>query len=279
MRILIIGLGLIGGSLALSLKILGHEIIGCDIGENANTAKKLALANSFVDSYNENLKPDIIILATPIKATESWLQNLSSIDKHITVIDLCSTKQGVIEAAKNIRNNFVAAHPMCGTEYSGPNAAIHNLYTDKTVVLCELENSGKEHVKKALDLFTELKMNIVEMSAKQHDKHAAFISHLPHILSFSLANAVMSQESPENILAMAAGGFKDMSRLAKSSPYTWEQIFLTNKDEVLKTLEIFEEKLLTLKNAIKSDDSSALINEMSEANRLHQLFGNIKWIN
>lgn len=276
MRILIIGLGLMGGSLALSLKILGHEIIGCDIGENASMAKKLALANSFVEFYDENIKPDIIILAIPIHAAESWLKNQLSIDSNTTVIDLCSTKQGVIEAASNIRKNFVAAHPMCGTEYSGPNAAIHNLYTNKTVVLCELENSGKEHKQKAISLFNELKMNIVEMSAKQHDKHAAFISHLPHILSFSLANAVMSQESPENILAMAAGGFKDMSRLAKSSPYTWEQIFLANKDELLNTLEIFEEKLTNLKNAIKNNNDSVLISEMSEANRLHQLFGNIK---
>ncbi|MEY4505045.1 MAG: hypothetical protein RL154_1342, partial [Pseudomonadota bacterium] len=235
-------------------------------------AIELGLIKKIADK-SDILSADIIVLAMPIIAVQEWLLSPPNIAKQTTIIDLCSTKQGVIDAACSMRQNFVAAHPMCGTEYSGPNAAVENLYSDKTVVLCNADDSGVVHLEKATKLFEDLNMKIVQMSAKLHDKHAAFISHLPHLLSFALANAVLSQESPENILTMAAGGFKDMSRLAKSAPSLWEQIFFANQKEVLQTIEIFENELSTLKNAIANKDSSAILHEMQEANTIHKLFG------
>jgi prephenate dehydrogenase len=185
---------------------------------------------------------------------------------------LGSTKAKILEEVpKEIRQNFVAAHPMTGTENFGPSAAIENLYKNKVVVLCELENSGKKQVKVAKEIFKALEMKKYFMSAQDHDRRAAFISHMPHAISYSLANTVMNQENKNDILALAAGGFRDMSRLAKSSANMWEDIFRQNKTNLLEAIELFEKELHLLKKNIQTENWKEVHKNIEAGNRLHDI--------
>ena len=215
---------------------------------------------------------DVIILAVPVNGVIAILQTLTDIDEQTTVIDLGSTKEIIVKnVPKAIRKNLVAAHPMTGTEHFGPTAAVEKLYHDKVVVLCDLEESGEHQQETAVRLFSGLHMQLHYMHAHEHDRHAAFISHMPHAISYSLANAVLGQEDKYNILALAAGGFRSMSRLAKSSPKMWEDIFRQNKHNLLEAIDIFETELSHLKKAIKSDAWDDVQNQMKDANELHDI--------
>ncbi|MCF6207570.1 MAG: prephenate dehydrogenase/arogenate dehydrogenase family protein, partial [Sulfurovum sp.] len=172
---------------------------------------------------------------------------------------------------KETRHFFVTAHPMTGTEKFGPTAALPNLYEGKVVVLCDMEKSGKHQQERAKKLFTEIGMRLVFMGSKEHDRHAAFISHMPHALSYALANAVMRQEDPESIVALAGGGFKDMSRIAKSNPSMWEDIFRQNKSNLLEAIECFQKELEACKKLVETEKWEALNRWMAEANRLHDI--------
>lgn len=201
------------------------------------------------------------------------LQNLKGVDENTTIIDLGSTKEIIISSVPlELRKNFVAAHPMTGTENYGPYAAIEGLYDDKVVVLCNLENSGEHQAKVAKKIFKSLNMKKYFMKAKEHDRHAAFISHMPHAISYSLANTVMKQEQKDNILALAAGGFRSMSRLAKSSPFMWEDVFKQNKSNILEAIELFEHELSRLKQSIANDDWEKVHKKMADGNKLHEIF-------
>jgi len=160
---------------------------------------------------------------------------------------------------------------MTGTENFGPYAAIEGLYEDKIVVLCDLEESGEHQQEVARKIFKHLGMRKHFMRAKEHDRHAAFISHMPHAISYSLANTVMNQEQKENILTLAAGGFRSMSRLAKSSPNMWEDIFRQNKANLLEAIELFEHELTSLKEAIKNDAWQEVHDTMAEGKKLHDI--------
>ena len=170
-----------------------------------------------------------------------------------------------------IRKNLVAAHPMAGTENTGPKAAFDLLYQDKVVVFCDFEDSGELQQKIAYDIFTKMKMKIVYMKADEHDFHAAYISHLPHAISFALANSVLQQEDPKSILALAGGGFKDMSRIAKSSPIMWSDIFKQNQKNLLITLDSFQKELDLMKKLIKEKRWEELKKWMNKANSLHNI--------
>lgn len=275
MQIGIVGLGLMGGSLALSLKKLPFvkRIVGYDHNEeHQEVAIKRGLVEETVDL--ESLKRcDVIFLAVPVNGIINILGELEDIGEKTTVIDLGSTKEVIVNAVPAaIRRNFVAAHPMTGTEFFGPNAAVEELYRDKVVVLCDLQDSGSHQQETAVRLFSGIHMRLHYMHAHEHDRHAAFISHMPHVISYSIANTVLAQEDKHNILALAAGGFRSMSRLAKSSPAMWEDIFRQNKENLLEAVNLFETELERLKKAVKSDDWDKVRQYMKDANRLHDIF-------
>jgi len=160
---------------------------------------------------------------------------------------------------------------MAGTEKFGPSAAIDDLYTNKVVVLCDIEQSGLHQKEVAIKLFETIKMNIVFMDAKEHDRDAAYISHMPHALSYSLANAVMNQEDKESIIALAGGGFRDMSRIAKSSPNMWEDIFRQNQKNLLEAIESFQKELKKCRKMVENQEWEELNKWMSDANKLHEI--------
>jgi len=275
LKVGIVGLGLMGGSLAKALRkySIATKIFG--FVKNKEEEKQIlefGLVDELLSFEELKTKVDILILALPVKAIISYMQDLKDIDENLTIIDLGSTKEEIIlKIPKNIRKNFVAAHPMAGTENSGPSAAIDNLYEGNTVVLCNLEDNSKNHKNKALKLFRQIGMRIVQMDAKSHDIHASYISHLPHAISFSLANTVMNHENPQEIIALAVGGFKDMSRIAKSSPNMWSDVFFQNKKNLLKSLNEFEKNLKNLKELVENDKEDELKELMRKANSLHNI--------
>jgi len=274
MTVGIVGLGLMGGSLGLALqetklvtKTLGfdHNLTNCE------DALKLHLVHDIV-SFDEIKKCDVIFLAIPVEAIIKTLSSLEDIDENTTVIDLGSTKNEIIKSIpKKIRKNFVAAHPMAGTERFGPHAAFKALYQDRIVVLCDTINSGDFHKDRTTQIFSHIGMKIVFMEPVEHDAHASFISHLPHALSYSLANSVIGQEDPKSILLLAAGGFADMSRLAKSSPKMWADVFKQNKSNILSSIEIFEKELNKCKKMLENDDYESLEQWMGDATTLHKI--------
>jgi len=275
MKLSVVGLGLMGGSFALSIKKIykDWEIIGYDHSKpHQEEAIRLNLVDKIAKDFEEVKKSDIIVLAIPVEGIINSLQNLQDIDKNTTIIDLGSTKEKIIQnTPKSIRKNLVAAHPMAGTENTGPKAAFDSLYHDKVVVLCDIEDSGELQKKVAIDIFTKLKMKIVYMDAKEHDLHAAYISHLPHAISFALANSVLKQEDPKSILALAGGGFASMSRIAKSSPVMWSDIFKQNQKNLIKTLDTFEDELRYMRKLIEEERWKDLEEWMSQANSLHNI--------
>lgn len=274
MKIGIVGLGLMGGSIAMSLKELPFvtQIVGYDHNaEHQATALERELVCEIV-SLKTIKRCDVIILAIPVDGVLAFFKSLSHLSETATIIDLGSTKELIVASVpKAMRKNFVAAHPMTGTEFFGPSAAVERLYKDKVVVLCDLEDSGQHQQEVAIRIFSGLHMQLHYMKAHEHDRHAAFISHMPHAISYSIANTVLAQEDRNNILTLAAGGFKSMSRLAKSSPNMWEDIFRQNKDNVLKAIYLFESELTHLKHAIRSEDWEEVNQRMTNANKLHDI--------
>ncbi len=270
----IVGLGLMGGSLALDLKSndLATKIVGYDHNpQHKEDALRLGLVDEIVD-FETLKRSDIIFLAIPVEAIIKTLPKLQNILPSTTIIDLGSTKAKIIASCpSSIRPNFVAAHPMTGTEYSGPQAAFQGLYKDKIVVLCNTEANDPIHKERAENIFTAIGMQIVYMDAKEHDLHAAYISHLPHAISYALANSVLKQEDPKSILILAAGGFKDMSRLAKSNPDMWVDIFKQNRENLLESIEVFKKELRTALTYIEEEQWEELRAWMMRATTLHEI--------
>lgn len=276
MRVGVVGLGLMGGSLALAIQESGvsSDIVGFDLNEthqkealDLKIIKKAILLDELIATS------DLVILAVPVEAIVDLMPQLTKIKKTAVVMDLGSTKTRIVESIPaEIRGRFVAAHPMAGTEYSGPRAAFVDLYKDRIVVLCNTEENDKDALDAVTKLFTAIKMRIVTMGSKEHDRHAAFISHMPHAISYALANSVLSQEDKQSILTLAAGGFRDMSRLAKSSAIMWADIFKQNRKQVLCSLEVFNSELKKAEAMIKDEQWEELEAWMSKANTLHEIF-------
>jgi len=271
----IVGLGLMGGSLALSLKKLSFigNIVGSDHNlKHQEDAIELGLVDKIVE-FEDTKNYDVIFLAIPVDGVIFALKQLTDIGDDVTVIDLGSTKELIVSSVPPvIRKNFVAAHPMTGTENFGPHASLDGLYDDKVVVLCDLQDSGEIQREVAKRVFKALGMKKYFMSSSEHDRHAAFISHMPHAISFSIANTVMKQEKKHNILALAAGGFRSMSRLAKSSPTMWEDVFRQNKSNLLEAIGLFEKELLELKSSIEDDDWKRVNKSLQNGNTLYDIF-------
>ena len=275
MNIGIIGLGLMGGSLAKAVKRYGisKKVYGFTNSEkNKKEIEELGLVDELVDLETLKKVSDVIILSIPVDAIISMFPNFLDINEKTTIIDMGSTKEYIVKnIPTKIRKNFVAAHPMTGTEKNGPKAAIDNLYEGKTVVLCDLEDNANIHVNKAFKIFQEIGMRIVVMNSHEHDVNACYISHLPHLISFSLANTVMSHQNPKEIIALAAGGFKDMSRIAKSSPRMWGDIFKQNRQNMLESIKSFEDQMNEAKKMIEDERYEELEDWMKKANSLHEI--------
>lgn len=275
MNIGIIGLGLMGGSLAKAVKRYGisKKVYGFTNSEkNKKEIEELGLVDELVDLETLKKVSDVIILSIPVDAIISMFPNFLDINEKTTIIDMGSTKEYIVKnIPSKIRKNFVAAHPMTGTEKNGPKAAIDNLYEGKTVVLCDLEDNANMHVNKAFKIFQEIGMRIVVMNSHEHDVNACYISHLPHLISFGLANTVMSHQNPKEIIALAAGGFKDMSRIAKSSPRMWGDIFKQNRENMLESIKSFEDQMNEAKKMIEEERYEDLENWMKKANSLHEI--------
>lgn len=277
MIITIVGIGLIGGSLALSLRDygIGEHFIGVSRRpETAQKALELGLVDEILPLDEAVKKADIVIVATPVDTYMTILpQILDMVDNQI-VIEVGSTKSIVVKSVKNHpkRANFVATHPMAGTEYSGPEAAIHELFKNKLCVLCDVEESKLEYVTTIESLFKSIGMRIAYMNSEDHDKHTAYISHISHICSFALALTVLEKEKDEEaIFNLASTGFESTVRLAKSSPDTWVPIFRQNRDNVLSVLDEYINNLLKFKGLMLADSYEKLHEFFEEANKIKKI--------
>ncbi len=281
-KIAIIGLGLIGGSLALELKKNSWATI-YGIDKNPEHLKRALELGIIYKKADLDIIPemDVVIIAVPVNIIpELSIQVLGLIRENTLVFDVGSTKAAVCDAIRNHpkRKNFVALHPIAGTEFSGPEAAIYDLFTDKVNIICEKELSSPEMIERSLSVFESLKMRNVFMdSAVQHDKHIAYVSHLSHISSFMLGKTVLEIEKDEkNIFNMAGSGFASTVRLAKSNPETWTPIFLQNSDNLLKSLEEYIKNLNQFKDILTRKSADDVLNIMQNTNRIKDVLAGIK---
>lgn len=279
-KIVVFGVGLIGGSMALALKQKNRHIVGVDVNDvHAKQAKELGIIDSIGD-INDVKDANIVILAVPVNyANVLAIEILDNIADNTLVFDVGSVKESICTAIKSHtkRENFVAAHPIAGTEYSGPEAAFKQLFYNKKNIICEPKSSGQVFLEKALSIFEELKMSTEFMHAKAHDKHIAYVSHLSHISSFMLGKTVLEIEKNEaSIFTMAGSGFASTVRLSKSSPKTWTPIFIQNKDNILNALKEYIKNLNQFKENIQNDDADALFKAMESTHHLKTILSEIK---
>lgn len=276
MKITVVGLGLIGGSFALEMKSRGHQVIGVDASEShANKALDRGLVDEISSLENCIEGSDLLVLATPVDVISKLLPEiLSKITAHQVVIDFGSTKGAILSGANGQKNRgrYVACHPMAGTEFSGPEAAIYDLFTDKFVVICDRENSDADALSLIGEIFDALKMKTVYYTGDLHDIHAAFVSHISHISSFSLALTVLEKEENEkDIFQLAAGGFTSTVRLAKSAPQTWVPIFLQNRHHLLEVLQSHIQQLRAFEFALENNNAPALQDLIEKANHIKKI--------
>lgn len=276
-NIAIVGVGLIGGSLALQCRKKGiaSHIIGVDNNAAHSTeAVALKLVDEIQSLEDAVQYADAIVLAVPMNALVKLLPTVLDMVNNQIVIDMGSTKSILTEAVKNHpkRGRFVASHPMWGTEYSGPSAAVDGAFENKAVILCDTENSDADAVDYAKELYTKLNMHIIEMNAIDHDLHAAYVSHISHITSFALANTVLEKEREDKaIFEMASAGFESTVRLAKSNPEMWVPIFMQNKDNVLDVLNEHIAQLRKFKSCLEKENWEYLKDLMSHANQIRRI--------
>ena len=278
MKVLIAGLGLIGGSFALALRdhALAEEILGVERSpEIAQEALTLGLADRIVGFEEGIPEADLIVLATPVDTLPLLaIKALNRVGKHQTVMDTGSIKGELCEAVAMHahRGRFVAAHPMWGTEYSGPKAAQRGAFTGRNAVLCDTEQSDPDAVALVERIFRTLGCPLVYMDSEEHDLHAAYVSHISHVTSFALALTVLEKEREErHIFDLAGGGFESTVRLAKSSASTWVPILLRNKYNILDVLREHIHQLQILRRMIERDDAEGLTEAMRKANSIQRI--------
>ena len=275
MHVGIIGLGLIGGSLGLALKDMKliAKVSGYDLDKNnENDALNLGLVDDIISFEEMKKSCDMIFLAIPVEAIIKVMQNLKDIPSNTTIVDLGSTKEQILHSCPTeIRSNFVAAHPMAGTENSGPKAAFKTLLNGAVVVVCDDKSAGEFHVKRVVEILSHAGMKIVFMDSKSHDHHVGIISHLPHVISYSLVNSTLKEENKRNILLLAAGSFSGMARIAKSNPQMWSDIFKQNKDNLVEAITSFKNELEICENMIKNEKWDELKEWMETARALREI--------
>jgi len=278
MKVTIIGLGLIGGSMAIALRKTGlaSELFGIDLDpENAKKALELGLVDKILPEDEALSKADLVILAIPVNATCAFLPSvLDAVNKNATVIDLGSTKNLICKSVTTHpkRNQFVASHPIAGTEYSGPEAAFFGLFQDKTNIICEKEKSSDASLAVARKVFDALCMNTIFMDSVEHDKHVAYVSHLSHVSSFLLGQTVLDIEKDEkNIFDLAGSGFASTVRLAKSSPDMWAPIFEQNAEYLGQALTEYIMHLQRFQYHLMKREGKELHKIMTKANEIKRV--------
>lgn len=280
-KINVIGVGLIGGSFALDLRDLFPEAQILGIDTNARHIQE-AISLGVIDAEGsiEKLQDaSLIVLTIPVDVAARLLPEiLDNIGEETIVLDMGSTKASICEsvASHPNRRNFMACHPIAGTEFSGPGAAIKGLYAGKTNIICEVEKTAFKLQEQALEVFKKLDMRIRYMEPQSHDKHIAYMSHLSHISSFMLGKTVIDKEKNEHdIFDMAGSGFASTVRLAKSNPVTWTSIFEQNKTNILETLDEYIVNLIHFKNLMESDDFEGVFKEMESTNHIKEVLKGI----
>lgn len=277
MKLAVIGVGLIGGSWAKALKKSGvvSSIVGIDRSEEHLSQ---AIALGIVDdkaTFADLATVDMVFLSIPVDQMVIELPKvLDAVGEQTVVIDAGSTKLQLCEAVASHpkRRNFLAAHPIAGTEYSGPSAAIDNLYEGKLAIVCEVEKTAINLQERAMNAFAALQMRVRYMGAKEHDVHVAYVSHLSHISAFMLGKTVMGKEKDDrNIFDLAGSGFASTVRLAKSSPQMWAPIFIQNKEPLLETLDAYIENLNAFRTLIAEEDLESLLDEMKRINSIEKI--------
>ncbi len=281
MKVGIIGLGLIGGSISLKLKEVNNDITVYGFDKN-NQSLDFSLSKQIID-YKLDLVSlldfDYLFLAIPVESIKSQLASiLDKISERTLVIDFGSTKYQICNSVSKHykRGNFLAAHPIAGTEFSGPIAAKKDLFDNKVMILCETEKTDSSLLSVAIEMFKSLGMNIKTMDAIEHDKHIAYVSHLSHISSFMLGKTVMDKEDDDQtIYDMAGSGFESTVRLAKSSPEMWSSIFIENKKNIIESLDEYMLNINNFKKLIETSDQENLNTEMKKINGIKEILKGI----
>ena len=282
MNVGIIGLGLIGGSIALKIKEIHTNTVIYGLDKDMDSMS-YSLSKGIIDKKLDiksidNLK--YIFIAIPVDAIKSEIESiLNKISNDTLVIDLGSTKYEICKRVLDHANrkNFLAAHPIAGTEFSGPSAATNNLFDNKVLILCETEKTDQHLLLDALKIFDIMNMKIINMDSIEHDKHIAYVSHLSHISSFMLGKTVMNKEEDQDtIYDMAGSGFESTVRLAKSSPETWASIFVENKNNIVESLNEYISNINNFKILIEKGDKENLSAEMKKINGIKEILNGIK---
>lgn len=278
MEITVIGVGLIGGSLALRLKEkkFASKVYGVDTNEsNLKKALSLGIIDEAVDLETAIKKSTLIILAIPVDAIKSLLPSIiDQVNDQQIVVELGSTKEQLLEGVNDHpkRGRLVASHPMAGTEYSGPEAALNDLFLDKTMVLCDVKSSDEDALELVETLCDALGMNIIFMNPKEHDLHTAYVSHISHITSFALALTVLEKEKSQGrIFELAAGGFESTVRLAKSSPEMWVPIFAQNRTNILEVLAEHIKQLQNMHDVLLNEDYEGFSKLIKRSNKIRRI--------
>ena len=281
MKVGIVGLGLIGGSIGLKLKDLYDNIIiyGYDIDDDSVS---YCLKNKIIDvKFDEEFisELDFLFLAIPVESIKKQLSDyLNKTSNKTLIIDLGSTKFQICNSVESNQNrkNYLAAHPIAGTEFSGPNSAKKELFNDKVMILCDTEKTDPNLLLDAKKIIKSLGMSIKTMNSKEHDKHIAYVSHLSHISSFMLGKTVMDKEDDEHaIYNMAGSGFESTVRLAKSSPEMWSSIFVENKKNIIESLDEYISNINNFKKLIELSDQKTLNDEMRRINGIKKILKGI----
>ena len=278
----IIGLGLIGGSMAIDLKRRGyaHKVLGVESEPvNAEAALRIGLCDEVVSFEDCVRRSDIIVIAVPVGTAVKMLPQVLDLFSEEgnggkIVIDTCSTKSQIVRVAHyhQMRGRFVATHPMAGTEYSGPWAAMPNLFDGRACIFANSEESDPQALKVVEELYDALNMRPIYMNADNHDVHTAYVSHISHVTSFALALTVLEKEQDEkHIFDLASGGFSSTVRLAKSSSDMWVPILTQNRDNVLRVIDTYLEKMKDFRDAIADYDEARIEELIQEANRIKKI--------
>ena len=281
-KIGIIGLGLIGGSMAIDLKRKGFacQILGVEADSvNAAAAEKIGLVDRVVSMEECIDQSDVIIISVPVDAAAKVLPMVldrfaETGAKDKLVMDVCSTKEHLSQTVKyhSKRMMYVASHPMSGTEYSGPWAALPGLFEGRACIICDREESDRKAVRVVEELYEALNMRVLYMNSSNHDVHTAYVSHVSHVTSFALALTVLDKEKDEkHIFDLASGGFSSTVRLAKSGAPMWTPILMQNRDNVLHVMDTYIEKMQAFREALANDDEDAVRNLIEEATKIRRI--------
>lgn len=282
MKVGVIGLGLIGGSIALDLQSQGHELYGYDKNPiHCEKAVDFDLVSKILPIIEMTHECDVIVISIPVDIASVVLKEvLDHINWNVVVVDTGSTKKSICAqiATHKKRSRFVACHPLAGTEFSGPSAAKKDLYQGKKNIICEEDKSDSDAVELALSLFRSIGMTNLFMNPDDHDKHMAYVSHLSHVSAFMLGTTVLDIEKDEKqIFNLASTGFQSTVRLAKSSPETWSTIFSDNSDNIVDALNSYINHLSAFKKAIEDEDKETMKSLIQQSNEIKRVLDGMKY--